>query len=150
VEDSLSSPRRRCAPDPLLRLPGEARGSYTLQAAIAACHARAQTAPETDWNRIAELYRELSELTRSPIVELNRAVAVSMAFGPALGLDLLDSLREEPSLKSYHLLPAVRADLLIKLGRPAEARSELERAASLTRNERERALLLERAEGLRA
>jgi predicted RNA polymerase sigma factor len=129
---------------------GESRGSYTLQAAIAACHARAHTASETDWNRIAELYRELSELTRSPIVELNRAVAVSMAFGPALGLDLLDSLREEPSLKSYHLLPAVRADLLIKLGRPAEARSELERAASLTRNERERALLLERAEGLRA
>jgi RNA polymerase sigma factor (sigma-70 family) len=129
---------------------GEPRGSYTLQAAIAACHARALEASETDWNRIAELYRELSELTRSPIVELNRAVAVSMAFGPALGLDLLDSLREEPSLKSYHLLPAVRADLLIKLGRPAEARSELERAASLTRNERERALLLERAEGLRA
>ncbi len=128
----------------------ESPGSYMLQAAIAACHARARTAEETDWNRIAELYRELSELTRSPIVELNRAVAISMAFGPALGLDLLDSLREEPSLKNYHLLPAVRADLLIKLGRPTEARSELERAASLTRNERERALLLERAEGLRA
>jgi RNA polymerase sigma-70 factor, ECF subfamily len=126
----------------------ETRGSYTLQAAIAACHARARTATETDWHRIAELYRELSELTRSPIVELNRAVAVSMAFGPALGLDLVDSLRDEPSLRSYHLLPAVRADLLIKLGRPNEARSELERAASLTRNERERALLLERAEGL--
>jgi len=126
------------------------RGSYTLQAAIAACHARAREAAETDWHRIAELYRELSELTRSPIVELNRAVAVSMAFGPALGLDLLDSLREEPSLRNYHLLPAVRADLLIKLGRPTEARTELERAASLTRNERERALLLERAEGLRA
>jgi RNA polymerase sigma factor (sigma-70 family) len=128
----------------------ESRGSYTLQAAIAACHARARAADETDWNRIAELYRELSELTRSPIVELNRAVAISMAFGPALALDLLDSLREEPSLRNYHLLPAVRADLLIKLGRPTEARSELERAASLTRNERERALLLERAEGLRA
>jgi len=126
------------------------RGSYTLQAAIAACHARAREAAETDWHRIAELYRELSELTRSPIVELNRAVAVSMAFGPALGLDLLDSLRDEPSLRNYHLLPAVRADLLIKLGRPTEARTELERAASLTRNERERALLLERAEGLRA
>ncbi len=126
----------------------ESRGPYTLQAAIAACHARARTAPETDWHRIADLYRELSELTRSPIVELNRAVAVSMAFGPALGLDLVDSLREEPSLRSYHLLPAVRADLLIKLGRPLEARSELERAASMTRNERERALLLERAEGL--
>jgi RNA polymerase sigma-70 factor, ECF subfamily len=129
---------------------GHSRGSYTLQAAIAACHARARTAAETDWHRIAELYRKLSELTRSPIVELNRAVAVSMAFGPALGLDLLDSLREEASLRNYHLMPAVRADLLIKLGRPIEARSELERAASLTRNERERALLLERAEGLRA
>jgi predicted RNA polymerase sigma factor len=129
---------------------GHSRGSYTLQAKIAACHARARTAAETDWHRIAELYRELSELTRSPIVELNRAVAVSMAFGPALGLDLLDSLREEASLRNYHLMPAVRADLLIKLGRPIEARSELERAASLTRNERERALLLERAEGLRA
>ena len=129
---------------------GTSRGPYTLQAAIAACHARARTAAETDWHRIAELYRELSELTRSPIVELNRAVAVSMAFGPALGLGLLDSLREEPSLRSYHLLPAVRADLLIKLGRPMEARSELERAASLTRNERERALLMERAQGLRA
>src|SRR4051812_20192963 len=129
---------------------GASRGPYTLQAAIAACHARARTAGETDWHRIAELYRELSELTRSPIVELNRAVAISMAFGPALGLDLLDSLREEPSLRNYHLLPAVRADLLIKLGRPTEARSELERAASLTRNERERALLLERAERLAA
>ena len=128
---------------------GDSRGSYTLQAAIAACHARARTAAETDWYRIAELYRELSELTRSPIVELNRAVAVSMAFGPALGLDLLDALRDEPSLEGYHLLPAVRADLLIKLGRPMEARSELERAASLTRNERERALLTQRADGLR-
>ena len=127
----------------------QSRGPYTLQAAIAACHARAHVASGTDWHRIAELYRELSELTRSPIVELNRAVAVSMAFGPALGLDLVDSLREEPSLRSYHLLPAVRADLLIKLGRPVEARSELERAASMTRNERERALLLQRAEGLR-
>jgi RNA polymerase sigma factor (sigma-70 family) len=126
----------------------ESRGSYTLQAAIAACHARARTASDTDWHRIADLYRELSELTRSPIVELNRAVAVSMAFGPALGLDLVDSLREEPSLRGYHLLPAVRADLLIKLGRPVEARSELHRAASMTRNERERALLLERAKGL--
>ena len=128
----------------------DARGSYTLQAAIAACHARARTAEETDWHRIAELYRELAELTRSPIVELNRAVAVSMAFGPALGLDLVDALRDEPSLAGYHLLPAVRADLLTKLGRPAEARAELERAASLTRNERERALLLERADRLAA
>src|SRR3982751_5763344 len=126
----------------------ESRGSYTLQAAIAACHARARAASDTDWHRIADLYRELSELTRSPIVELNRAVAVSMAFGPALGLDLVDSLREEPSLRGYQLLPAARADLLTKLGRASEARSELERAASLTRNERERALLLERAERL--
>jgi len=126
----------------------ETRGSYVLQAEIAACHARARTPEETDWHRIAELYRELAELTRSPIVELNRAVAVSMAFGPALGLDLVDALRDEPSLAGYHLYPAVRADLLTKLGRANEARSELERAASLTRNERERALLLERAERL--
>ena len=128
----------------------DVRGSYTLQAAIAACHARAGTAEATDWHRIAELYRELAELTRSPIVELNRAVAVSMAFGPALGLDLVDALRDEPSLAGYHLYPAVRADLLTKLGRPAEARSELERAASLARNERERTLLLERAARLAA
>jgi RNA polymerase sigma-70 factor (ECF subfamily) len=127
---------------------GETRGSYALQAAIAACHARARTADETDWHRIAELYRELGELTRSPIVELNRAVAVSMAFGPALGLDLVDALRSEPSLSAYHLLPAVRADLLIKLGRFSEARTELERAAAMTRNERERVLLTERAERL--
>ena len=126
----------------------DTRGSYALQAAIAACHARARTADETDWHRIAELYRELAELTRSPIVELNRAVAVSMAFGPALGLDLIDALRDEPSLASYHLYPAVRADLLTKLGRASEARAELERAASLTRNERERAMLLDRAERL--
>jgi RNA polymerase sigma factor (sigma-70 family) len=128
----------------------DARGSYTLQAAIAACHARARTAGETDWKRIAELYRELAELTRSPVVELNRAVAVSMAFGPALGLDLVDALRDEPSLKGYHLLPAVRADLLTKLGRATEARAELERAASLTRNDRERTLLLQRAQRLAA
>ena len=126
----------------------ETRGSYVLQAEIAACHARARTPEETDWHRIAELYRELAELTRSPIVELNRAVAVSMAFGPALGLDLVDALRDEPSLAGYHLYPAVRADLLTKLGRASEARSELERAASLTRNERERVLLLDRAERL--
>jgi predicted RNA polymerase sigma factor len=129
---------------------GGSQGPYALQAAIAACHARARTAVETDWHRIAELYRELAELTRSPIVELNRAVAVSMAFGPALGLELVDALRGEPSLAGYHLYPAVRADLLTKLGRASEARAELARAASLTRNERERALLLERAERLAA
>jgi RNA polymerase sigma factor (sigma-70 family) len=126
------------------------RGSYTLQAAIAACHARAHTADATDWRRIAELYGQLAELTRSPIVELNRAVAVSMAFGPAQGLELVDAVRDQPALRDYHLLPAVRADLLAKLGRAREARAELERAASLTRNERERALLMERAEQLRA
>ena len=129
---------------------GGSRGSYTLQAAIAACHARARTAEATDWHRIAELYRELAELTRSPIVELNRAVAVAMAFGPEQGLALADALRDEPSLRGYHLLPAVRADLLAKLGRASEARAELERAASLTRNAREQSLLMERAERLRA
>jgi RNA polymerase sigma-70 factor, ECF subfamily len=127
-----------------------ARGPYTLQAAIAACHARARTADATDWGRIAALYDELVELTRSPIVELNRAVAVAMAFGPARGLELVDALRDEPSLRGYHLLPAVRADLLARLGRASEARVELERAASLTRNAREQALLKERAARLRA
>jgi len=120
-------------------------GPYTVQAAIAACHARARTAEETDWARIANLYSTLAQLTPSPIVELNRAVAVSMAFGPAAGLALVDELTDEPSLKSYHLLPSVRGDLLTKLGRFDEARVELERAASLTRNARERELLLERA-----
>jgi predicted RNA polymerase sigma factor len=120
-------------------------GPYTVQAAIAACHARARTAEETDWTRIANLYSVLAQLTPSPIVELNRAVAVSMAFGPAAGLALVDQLTEEPSLRSYHLLPSVRGDLLTKLGRFDEARVELERAASLTRNARERELLLERA-----
>ena len=124
---------------------GERRGPYTLQAAIAACHGRARTKDDTDWERIAELYRELADLTGSPIVELNRAVAVSMAYGPALALELVDSLRDEPALRSYHLLPAVRGDLLLRLGRHDEARAELERAASLTRNERECALLVERA-----
>jgi RNA polymerase sigma factor (sigma-70 family) len=120
-------------------------GPYTLQGAIAACHARARTAPETDWVRIAALYDALVELTPSPVVELNRAVAVAMAFGPAAGLQIVDALTEEPSLTGYHLLPAVRGDFLAKLGRSSEARSELERAASLTRNARERELLLERA-----
>lgn len=123
----------------------EARGPYTLQAAIAACHARARTAADTDWRRIAGLYAELARLTPSPIVELNRAVAVGMAFGPAAGLEIADRLRSEPALKSYHLLPAVRGDFLIKLGRPDEAREELERAAALTKNERERDVLLAKA-----
>ena len=124
---------------------GEALGPYTLQAAIAACHARARTAAETDWERIARLYASLAQLTPSPVVELNRAVALSMAFGPAAGLELVDTLTSEPSLKDYHLLPAVRGDLLRKLGRFDEARAEFHRAATLTRNSRERTLLLERA-----
>jgi predicted RNA polymerase sigma factor len=124
---------------------GGALGPYALQAAIAACHARAHTPEETDWARIAELYDSLAELTRSPVVELNRAVAIAMAFGPAAGLELVDALTSEPSLERYHLLPSVRGDLLAKLGRFEEARAEFERAASLTRNERERTLLLERA-----
>jgi RNA polymerase sigma factor (sigma-70 family) len=123
----------------------ESRGAYTLQAAIAACHARARTADETDWPRIAALYAALAQLTPSPIIELNRAVAIAMAFGPAEGLAIVDELRSEPSLKNYHLLPSVRGDFLIKLGRFEEARAELERAASLTRNEQERKLLLARA-----
>jgi RNA polymerase sigma-70 factor, ECF subfamily len=124
---------------------GGAGGPYALQAAIAACHARARTAAETDWARIAALYDALAQLTPSPVVELNRAVALGMAFGPAAGLELVDTLRSEPSLKSYHLLPSVRGDLLAKLGRAGEARAEFERAAALTRNARERELLLGRA-----
>jgi predicted RNA polymerase sigma factor len=123
-------------------------GPYTLQAAIAACHARALTAEETDWERIAALYDALAQLAPSPVVELNRAVAVAMAFGPAAGLEVVDALRDEPTLQGYHLLPSVRADLLAKLGRTDEARAELKRAAELTRNERERAMLLERAAAL--
>ncbi len=124
---------------------GGALGPYALQAAIAACHARARTAEETDWTRIAALYDALARITPSPVVELNRAVAVAMAFGPAAGLELVDALTTEPSLKTYHLLPSVRGDLLAKLGRSGEARGEFERAASLTRNARERELLLGRA-----
>jgi RNA polymerase sigma factor (sigma-70 family) len=124
---------------------GGALGPYALQAAIAACHARARAADETDWPRIAALYDALAELTPSPVVELNRAVAVGMAFGPAAGLDLIDRLVAEPSLRSYHLLPSVRGDLLAKLGRHREASAEFRRAAASTRNERERVLLLERA-----
>ena len=121
------------------------RGSYTLQAAIAACHARARTPEETDWTRIAALYRDLAQLSPSPVVELNRAVAVAMASGPAAGLELVDALLPEPSLSGYHLLPSVRGDLLAKLGRLEEAGKEFQRAASLTKNARERKLLLERA-----
>jgi len=124
------------------------RGPYVLQAAIAACHARARTADETDWMRIAELYAELARRMPSPVVELNRAVAVSMAQGPAAGLELVDALTIEPTLKNYHLLPSVRGDFLKKLGRAAEARAEFERAASLTQNARERKLLLDRAAAL--
>src|SRR4029079_16708746 len=124
---------------------GGARGPYALQAAIAACHARARTADETDWKRIASLYEALARVTPSPVVELNRAVAVAMAFGPAAGLALVDALTSERALENYHLLPSVRGDLLTKLGRFDEARAEFERAAALTRNERERALLLDRA-----
>jgi len=120
-------------------------GPYALQAAIAGCHARARTAAETDWNRIVALYDALVELTGSPVVELNRAVAVSMAFGPAAGLELVDALVSEPVLASYHLLPTVRGDLLAKLGRTEEAREEFERAATLAQNARERELLLARA-----
>src|SRR3989449_9436033 len=121
------------------------QGPYALQAAIAACHARALTPEETDWTRITALYDALAQLAPSPIVELNRAVAYGMAFGPSAGLEIVDALTSEPALKDYHLLPAVRGDLLEKLGRFAEARAEFERAASLTHNARERALLLARA-----
>jgi len=128
---------------------GGSLGPYALQAAIAACHARAHTAEETDWARIASLYEALAQITPSPVVELNRAVAIGMAFGPAAGLELVDALISEPSLKAYHLLPSVRGDLLSKLGRYDEARVEFKRAASLTRNARERDLLLERAREVR-
>jgi len=124
---------------------GDRQGPYALQAAIAACHARARTPEETDWAQIVALYAELARLTPSPVVELNRAVALAMAFGPAAGLELVDALTSEPSLQNYHLLPSVRGDLLKKLGRMDEARAEFERAASLTRNTRERELLIGRA-----
>jgi RNA polymerase sigma-70 factor (ECF subfamily) len=129
---------------------GGMRGPYALQAAIAACHARAITAEGTDWARIVALYEALALLTPSPVVELNRAVAVAMAFGPEAGLELVDALTAEPSLKGYHLLPSVRGELLRKLGRFDEARAEIERAASLTQNARERELLLNRARACEA
>jgi RNA polymerase sigma factor (sigma-70 family) len=122
-----------------------ARGPYTLQAAIAACHVRARTPAETDWSRIVSLYEVLAQLAPSPIVELNRAVAIAMAFGPAAGLEVIDSLASEPSLIAYHLFPSVRGDFLFKLGRFPDAQAEFERAASLTRNARESELLLDRA-----
>ena len=124
---------------------GSARGPYLLQASIAACHARARVAGDTDWAAIVALYGELARLVPSPVVELNRAVAVSMASGPATALPLVEAIAADPALKNYHLLPSVRGDLLVKLGRFGEARPEFERAASLTRNTRERELLLERA-----
>jgi RNA polymerase sigma factor (sigma-70 family) len=124
---------------------GDGLGFYGVQAAIAACHARARVAEETDWTQIAALYAALAQIAPSPVVELNRAVALAMAYGPARGLELIEELTDEPALKGYHLLPSVRGDLLFKLGRHDEAREEFERAASMTRNERERALLLERA-----
>ena len=124
---------------------GGALGPYALQAAITACHARARLPQETDWPRMVTLYEELAQLTPSPIVELNRAVAVAMAYGPAAGLQIIDTLVSEPSLKAYHLLPSVRGDFLFKLGRLSEAQAEFQRAASLTRNAREREFLLDRA-----
>ncbi|MGE0458800.1 MAG: RNA polymerase sigma factor [Bauldia sp.] len=124
---------------------GGAVGPYALQGAIAACHARARIAEDTDWRRIAKLYEALRELTPSPIIDLNRAVAVSMADGPAAGLAIVDRLVDDPMLRAYHLLPAVRGDLLFKLGRMSEAREEFERAASMTRNEREQQVLRDRA-----
>jgi predicted RNA polymerase sigma factor len=127
---------------------GRGLGPYGLQAAIAACHVRARQAQDTDWPRIAALYDALAQLSPSPIVELNRAVALSMAYGPQAGLEVVDGLLEAPALKHYHLLPSVRGDLLARLGRHDEARLEFGRAASLTQNERERQLLLARAQAL--
>jgi predicted RNA polymerase sigma factor len=128
---------------------GAAIGPYLLQARIAACHARARTPEQTDWTQIAALYAALMATAPSPVVELNRAVAVAMAFGPAAGLAIVDALAPDPALRDYHLFPSVRADLLTRLGRRDEARAELERAAALTTNARERALLLARAAACR-
>ena len=144
VWDSLLFRRGLAAPTEVERL-GGSQAPYALQAAIAACHARALTAEETDWARIAGLYDQLATIAPSPVVELNRAVAHGMAFGPDAGLAVVDRLMTEPSLRAYHLLPSVRGDLLMKVGRANEARVEFERAAALTQNARERALLMERA-----
>jgi predicted RNA polymerase sigma factor len=144
--DQLLVRRGLAALDRAESLPGPP-GRYVLQAQIAACHARAATAAATDWARVAELYAALAAQEPSPVVELNRAVALAMAHGPHAGLVLVDQLRKEPSLQSYHLLPSVRGDLLARLGRTEEARAEFQRAAALTQNERERELLLGRAEG---
>jgi predicted RNA polymerase sigma factor len=142
--DPLLIVRGRRALERAETLPGPL-GPYGLQAAIAACHTRALRAEETDWVRIAALYDALAQIAPSPIVELNRAVALGMAFGPEAGLELLDQIKDEPSLSQYHLLPSVRGDLLEKLGRRDEASAEFKRAAELTRNEQERELLLSRA-----
>ncbi|MBV9271470.1 MAG: RNA polymerase sigma factor, partial [Candidatus Eremiobacteraeota bacterium] len=128
---------------------GGSLGPYALQASIAACHARARTAEQTDWQRIAALYDGLAQLLPTPVVELNRAVAVGMAFGPQAALDIADGLLDEPSMRSYHLLPSVRADLLFKLGRLSDAYSEFQRAASLAQNSRDRKFLLDRAASCR-
>jgi RNA polymerase sigma factor (sigma-70 family) len=143
--DQLLIRRGLAALDKAATLSPDTAGPYTLQAAIAGCHAKATVAEDTEWSRIALLYDELANVAPSPVVELNRAVAVGMAYGPAAGLTLVDQLVDDPSLKDYHLLPSVRGDLLVKLGRHAEARTEFERAAALTRNGRERTLLLDRA-----
>jgi RNA polymerase sigma factor (sigma-70 family) len=143
--DQLLIRRGLAALDKAAMLSPDVAGPYTLQAAIAGCHAKATVAGDTEWSRIALLYDELAKVAPSPVVELNRAVAVGMAYGPDAGLKLVDHLVDDPSLKDYHLLPSVRGDLLVKLGRPAEARTEFERAAALTRNARERRLLLDRA-----
>jgi RNA polymerase sigma factor (sigma-70 family) len=147
--DQLLIRRGLAALERAIALRGALLGTYTLQAAIASCHARARTAAETDWERIVALYDALSQVAPSPVVALNRAVAVAMAFGPAAGLELVDALSDERSMQKYHLLPSVRGDLLVKLGRMDEARTEFERAAALTRNEREREFLLKRAAGCR-
>jgi predicted RNA polymerase sigma factor len=143
--DQLLIRRGLAALDKAATLSPDIAGPYTLQAAIAGCHAKATVAEDTEWSRIALLYDELANVAPSPVVELNRAVAVGMAYGPGAALTLVDQLIDDPSLKDYHLLPSVRGDLLVKLGRHAEARTEFERAAALTRNARERTLLLDRA-----